>query len=407
MTPIRPPCESTSAADERGLRIAIVHSYYTARSPSGENTTVDAERAALAAAGHDVELFAARTDDLAASPTYPVRAALRVATHRGANPLDDLETYAPDVVHVHNLFPNFGRRWVRDIEPPVVHTLHNFRPVCINGLLLRDGALCTACPDGDRWAGVRHRCYRDSVAASIPVAWGNRRGAGADPLLRRADRIVTLSRRHRELLVADGVPAAKLVPGHNFLPDALRPPLRSDAATPDADAGGPWLCVGRLSPEKGVVELLDGWPAGEPLSIIGDGPLRDRVASAAAAKGVDLLGPLDRTEVLERLAASSGLVFPSLALEGAPLVYPEALACGVPVVAFEPSAVADAVRADGTGAVATRDPEGIAAALRLIRERRHELGRRCRAVFEARHTEAAFVRRTVELYSELLGTGPA
>jgi len=50
-------------------------------------------------------------------------------------PLKTIRRFRPDIVHIHNLFPNFGRRCVEDINVPVVHTVHNYRPLCANGLL--------------------------------------------------------------------------------------------------------------------------------------------------------------------------------------------------------------------------------------------------------------------------------
>lgn len=131
------------------MKIAVVHSFYTAGKPSGENALVRDQVRALGAAGHTVELFAAHTDELARDPLYPLRAAARVASGRGNSPLARLREFAPDVVHVHNLFPNFGRSWVRHWVGPLVATLHNYRPMCAAATLYRAGAVCTSCPDGD------------------------------------------------------------------------------------------------------------------------------------------------------------------------------------------------------------------------------------------------------------------
>ena len=52
------------------MRIAVVHSFYDERTPSGENTVVEEQVRTLAAAGHDVRLFARHTSDLAGRPGY-------------------------------------------------------------------------------------------------------------------------------------------------------------------------------------------------------------------------------------------------------------------------------------------------------------------------------------------------
>jgi glycosyltransferase involved in cell wall biosynthesis len=214
---------SPRRANGSAIRIGLVHSFYSSRQPSGENNVVEAELRALRSAGHEVRLVAARTDDLEGERTNQVRSALRVASGAGRSPREELEDFGPDVVHVHNLFPNFGRRWVDAFDIPIVHTLHNYRPLCANGQLLRDGRICTLCPDGTRWAGVRHGCYRDSRLATLPISWANRRGPMADRLLSRADRLIVLSELQAELFRSSGTPSERMTIWPNFLPTELDP----------------------------------------------------------------------------------------------------------------------------------------------------------------------------------------
>ena len=157
------------------FRIAIVHSFYSSRVPSGENTVVETQLRALLRGGHKVELFAAHTDELEQRPLYRLSSSLRVSLGVGRSPLPELEDFAPEVIHVHNLFPNWGSRWVGSLETPFVATLHNFRTICANGLLFRDDSVCTLCPDGNSRSAVRYACYRDSRIATAPLAFATRR----------------------------------------------------------------------------------------------------------------------------------------------------------------------------------------------------------------------------------------
>ena len=70
---------------KKNMRVAIVHSYYSNRQPSGENVVVDAQAAALRAQGVDVRIIAAQTDTLESNNGYKLRSALTVAT--GVDPL--------------------------------------------------------------------------------------------------------------------------------------------------------------------------------------------------------------------------------------------------------------------------------------------------------------------------------
>lgn len=378
------------------LRIALVHSYYDSRQPSGENTQVDAERDALARAGLEVRVFGARTDERGRERFYRTRAAARVATHRGTSPLAAIERFAPDVVHVHNLFPNFGRRWVEELDVPVVVSLHNFRFVCAAATLFRDGRVCTDCPDGRPSAALRHRCYRGSAAATLPLVLANRGGPTGDPVIRRADRLLCIFPRQRRILEAAGVEPDRIVPWHNFLPDALAPA----AADPGAREG--CLYVGRLTEEKGVADLVAHWSGDMRLTVVGDGPLRTEVARLARGRNVAVLGPTPRPRVVELLRRCVALALPSLWPEVMPLTAIEALACGVPVIARADTASAQPVLEDAVGQVVPDAASFAAAATRLAGD--PTVAERCRAVFESRYTQVGWVRRITDLYGGLVRT---
>lgn len=315
------------------MKVALVHSFYRTALPSGENHAVLALHQALAEAGHEVRLISRHSDDLGVTGT--LRAAVTVATGAGASPLQALREFQPDVVHVHNLFPNFGQRWAGEWEGPLVVTLHNYRSLCARGTLHRDGHQCTLCPDDGRLASVRYKCYRDSALATVPWAASPLRGT-RDPVLQRAQRVITLSHRAHSLFARYGFEERRLV----VIPNAVRElaPARG-AATPRR-----WIVLGRLDPGKGLPELLNDWPAGERLDVVGDGPLAAGLASRCPPN-VAMLGLRDRKWVADNLPAYTGLIFPSLLLENSPLSVLEALSCGVPVVARAGSAGADLVAA--------------------------------------------------------------
>jgi glycosyltransferase involved in cell wall biosynthesis len=384
------------------LRVAVVHSFYSSEQPSGENTQVESEVEALAATGVDVRLFAARTDQAEAQPLYRVRAAARVATGRGSSPLGAIEAWQPDVVHVHNLFPNIGRTWTRHLPVPLVVTLHNFRFACANGVLVRDGRQCTDCPDGQHLAALRHRCYRDSLPATIPLAIAQARGARHDPVLSRASRILCLSARQRQMLVDAGLPSDRLLESTNFLPDRLDP-ARDQRMPREAPSGA--ISVGRLTAEKGVVELAATWSGPGLLDIVGGGPLLEDARNAAIGRPVEVLGPMTRSDVVERMSRRIALVFPGETPELAPLSYMEALAGGVPVVVRRRCDLAARVENDGVGLVVDGCDE-IGAAVKTLAEDR-SVRNRCRAVYEQRYTESVWIRRMLAVYSTICDGRPA
>ena len=373
------------------LRVALVHSFYSSEQPSGENAQVEAEVEALRRSGVDVRLFAARTDDLESDRLYRLRSAVRVATGRGASPLDEVEAFAPDVVHAHNLFPNVGRTWVRRLSAPLVVTLHNFRFACANAVLFRDGHVCTDCPDGDRWSGLRHRCYRGSATATLPLTLAQRGGPAADPVLARADRILCLSARQREMLAAGGIRGRSWSTGRTSCrPTSIPRAIGRRRATDGA------ICVGRLSSEKGVLELVNGWESAARLTVVGDGPLFEEVKRAAAGRNVDVLGRVERSAALDLMAHSGALVMSGLCPEVAPLSYIEALASGLPVVVRSSSDVSTRVVEDGTGQVIASMDDAADASARVQAD--PALNAHCRRVYESRYTEDSWRLHMLDLY---------
>ena len=118
------------------MKILIVHNRYRPTAPSGEDAVVDQESSALSARGHDVVLFQRHSEEIAAwSPlrraTLPVRLLWSEESRRAIT--ESLAQFAPDVVHVHNIFPLVTPSVLyacRDASVPVVATLHNYKLGC-------------------------------------------------------------------------------------------------------------------------------------------------------------------------------------------------------------------------------------------------------------------------------------
>lgn len=132
------------------------------------------------------------------------------------------------------------------------------------------------------------------------------------------------------------------------------------AATKRETQGEPirFICVGRLSAEKGYSGLLDSFAAllaegiEAELVIVGDGPLRarieGRIGELALKEHVRLLGALSESATLEEIARADALVLPSL-MEGLPVVLMEAMALGKPVIASCVAGIPELVRDGITG----------------------------------------------------------
>jgi glycosyltransferase involved in cell wall biosynthesis len=131
-----------------------------------------------------------------------------------------------------------------------------------------------------------------------------------------------------------------------------------DATKRGAKAAASFICVGRLSAEKGYSGLLDAFAAliaggaDARLSVVGDGPLRAQIEARVRELGLEpyvrLLGALPEGETLVHIAQADVLVLPSL-MEGLPVVLMEAMALGKPVIASCVAGIPELVRDGVTG----------------------------------------------------------
>jgi glycosyltransferase involved in cell wall biosynthesis len=178
----------------------------------------------------------------------------------------------------------------------------------------------------------------------------------------------------------------------------VSPGVAVPAETGEPDEPPHVLFVGRLSEEKGVLELLDA-TEGITRVIVGDGPLRARVPDAVGFVPPGELGPY-----YERAAV---VVCPSRR-EGYGVVAREAMAHGRPVVASAVGGLVDAVEDGVTGIlVPPREPAALRAAIeRLLGdgELRRRLGQaaRDRARHELSWEEATST--TIAAYEQALAT---
>ncbi|GLH76750.1 glycosyl transferase [Bradyrhizobium sp. SSBR45G] len=336
------------------MKILIAHNRYQGR--GGEDVVFEAETTLLREAGHQVETLTVSNDAIN-SLSSRVAATLSVVDSRFGRRVigDALRCHQPDVVHVHNFFPRLSPAIFdvcRQFGVPAVATLHNYRTICSGGMLLRDGRICHDCLDaGNQIRGIVHRCYRNSLvgsaASACMITSHQRRGTWTRPGLR----LIALTQFARDLFASSGFDAERIDVKPNFLPDPGEPDwmARREGI----------LFVGRLSPEKGVHDLLRAAAlANVPLRIAGDGPENDRLRREAGPN-VKFLGEIPRVDVLREMSSARALVVPSRWYEGFPMVVVEAFARGTPVIASRLGALAEIIRDDETGAVVT--PGDIAA----------------------------------------------
>ncbi len=199
-------------------------------------------------------------------------------------------------------------------------------------------------------------------------------------MFRRLDRILAVSQDLADRLVGAGAPEEKVHVFHRGIAVPTRvPPLLSRPSPVEI------LVVGRLVEKKGIEYALQAFARSSllrqqaRLMVVGDGPLRDRLATIIRDEGlhdvVQLLGRRPHHEVLARMERAQVVLVPSVTArsgdtEGVPNVLKEANARGVPVVGTRHGGITEIIEEGKTGLlVPERDAVALATAIERLIER--------------------------------------
>jgi glycosyltransferase involved in cell wall biosynthesis len=389
------------------MKILLVHNRYRPTAPSGEDTVVDQESSALKSRGHDVSLFLRSSGDIASwSPlrraTLPVRVLWSADSRREM--AESLAQFAPDVVHLHNIFPLVTPSILyacRDASVPVVATVHNYKFGCARGDFFRDGQVCHDCLGGSSTPALAHGCYRGSPLLTAPVVLGSWLHAHAWRTLVAA--YIFISGAQRDLLAPVGLPADRSFVKHNFVPP---PPSHNEIRTEPQVA-----YVGRLDEAKGAPFLMQAWDAfrarraSSPLRLVvaGGGDLSADVAQwAAQHPSVTFAGHVSRDEVYRILASSLAAVVPSQWEETFGMVAVEAMAAATAPVASAHGAFPELVTHGSDGALFP--PTDVDALIDIFTDindspkRWEEYGQQASETYRRRFTPETGVARLLEIY---------
>jgi len=330
--------------------------------------------------------------------------------------------------------------WRREFEPGVAERLDRAAAVVVQTLIRRfRGRPPTRRPRFWMTYQNYHRCpdlLGPAVASALEIPYvlvdtavstRSRRTpfrpwvSAARLALRRADLVFAMSPRdvpriarfrgarfaeHRLLLLPPAADMARFdVPGR------VRAAWRTELARRFARPDGPlFLCVAMMREDKldsyrlladALGRLLAETP-GRPwrLLIVGDGPARPKVEAAFASLPPDricLLGALQPEALAPPYLAADIFAFPGLG-DALGLVYLEAAAAGLPVVACQGPGPEVMVPQDG-GLLTAPTPEAFAAGLRDLLDdplRRQRMAEAARRFVATERTKEAFHRRLAE-----------
>lgn len=362
--------------------------------------------AGLSRHGHEVEVLSMCPGPLQAEfekARIPLSVVPYLGQRAGRNPL----LLAKVVSHV--------RRFIRDMEPDVVHT-HGPRAHFFAGIAAGSAG-------SSRLVASAHGSYTQFTVGQTGELGGLQRQlkktlySGIDRLTaRRAARMIAVSGATRNDLVDGlGIEASKVTVVRNGIEDvvvseASKVAVREEFGFSEDDRIV--ACVGRVAHHKGSTVLAEAMkmicqrsPQARFL-VVGEGPMKDELRQMTG-RG-ELAGRAfvtgRRTDAVAIIAAADVLVMPSFS-EGLPITLLEAAMSGTAVVATSVGGMPEVVKEGKTGLLCPPgDPESLAAALTELIEddaARSRMGTAARRLWEEEFTEEAMVTRMEAVYSEV------
>jgi len=327
------------------MKILLVHNRY--QYIGGEDNVVAAEAKLLADNGCEVEYWSVDNKDLQGGLSGKLKTALATGYSQASKvtALEKLRNFCPDVVHVHNFFPQISPSIYdacAEMQVPVVQTLHNYRLICPGALLMREGKICELCINGSPYQSIRYGCYRGSKLGSLVVANMVDRHRKLGTWHNKVSHFIALTEFAKAKFIQAGFPVDKMTVKANFVsesPDILEKEQQSPFA----------LFVGRLSQEKGINTLAKAWrqlDGNFTLKVAGSG---DPTGQLSGSNAVELLGFQNSNTIAKLMQQADFLVMPSESYETFGMVLIEAFAHRLPVLASRLGSMEEIVKDGETG----------------------------------------------------------
>lgn len=312
-----------------------------------------------------------------------------------------LEEFAPDVVHVHELYPMISP-WIMPrctkAGVPVVMNVYDYRLSCPVATHYNNG-VCEKCSGGHEYWAVLKNC-RSSLAESVAFAARSTAARLFDLYTGHVARFIVLTPFMQRWLSQEiGVSEDRI----SISPCSVAIP---DTGVDDPSQGEYIGFAGRFVPEKGVEVLLEASRLAKvPVRMAGNAPEHPAVRAGDDVSFVMTNSPAELADFYRRCRA---LVVPSIWSEAFGIVAAEAMSHGVPVIASRIGGLPDVVQHNATGLLfEAGNAADLATQLRRIWDDAdlcRRLGAAARQRVSQRCSEDAYFDRLMNVYQSVAST---
>jgi glycosyltransferase involved in cell wall biosynthesis len=314
--------------------------------------------------------------------------------------------FRPDVAHVRNVYHHLSPSIFWELKAqgvPVLYHLNDFKLLCPAYNMVSKGRVCERCRGGQFRHVLTEGCYAGPPGATLLLMAEAYFHRWVGTYEKCVNQFLAPSRFAKEKLVQNGFDAQKItvLPHFQKLPGQV---------PPNAGPNAPILYFGRLSPEKGVADLLRAMKhlPQLQLQIAGDGPQRPELESLArelSLTNVRFAGHVGGKVLDYMIASARFTVLPSRAYETLGKTILESYAWGRPVVASDLGSRRELIDQGETGLLfPAGNVEQLERAIAFLAERPEltaQMGVAGRRFVEAQHAPEAHYRSLTRLYAQM------
>ena len=245
-----------------------------------------------------------------------------------------LNYFKPDIIHAHNIYGRITTSVLdacKKYSLPVVMTLHDYKLICPNYKLMRNGKACEDCKGKKFYMAILNKCHKNSYLASFIYAVETAFNEFLGKYKKNVEFFIAPSRFLKNKLIEFGMDREKIIYIPNF--------IDLNKYEPNYDFEDYFLYFGRISMEKGIDLLIDAFcnlnHKKIKLIIVGDGPIRaemERKVEKLNNKNIKFTGYLSRSKLKKIIQNALAIILPSQWYENAPMSVLEAFAYGKPVI---------------------------------------------------------------------------
>jgi len=242
-----------------------------------------------------------------------------------------IEDTKPDIAHLHifqhQLSPSILHT-LRKKKIPVVYTVHDLKPICLNYKMFNSKGICEDCKGKKYYMCFINKCVKNSRLFSfVNVLEGY-----LHEFLKSyeiVDIFITPSNFHRNKLIEFGIEPNKVVHIANF--------IDTSEFIPKYEYNNYFVYIGRLSEEKGIFTLIRAMLKvnKSKLIIVGTGPLEQQLHKFIInnkLNNTELVGFKTGLELELLIQNSRFMVIPSEVYENCPMSMLECMAYGKAII---------------------------------------------------------------------------